>query len=119
MVGDLTLTVVCQADAPSFDLCAVLSVVRAHGIFNFSQGYRRVSQKTDQFGTVRLALQPTCMSIAAGESLRLSISAACFPAFAVNPGTGENPNQAKVSTHSIITVQIQLGLSTRLILPGT
>ena len=43
---------------------------------------------TDPPRLVEVPLQPTYFTLAAGHALRLSIAAACFPAYAVNPGTG-------------------------------
>ena len=112
IAGSISLTVTVQADAPSFDLSAVLSMIRPQekggGAFNFAQGYRRIIQPGNQLGQVKIELQPTCISIQPGEALRLSLSAACFPAFAVNPGTGENPNVTRAIEHQIITLQFQL-----------
>jgi ATP-dependent Lon protease len=39
-------------------------------------------------------MRATCVSLRAGEALRLSIAGAAFPAYPVNPGTGEGPTTA-------------------------
>jgi uncharacterized protein len=44
IAGELSVSLHCTADAPSFDLCAVLSEVKTNGVYNFSQGYRRVNR---------------------------------------------------------------------------
>jgi uncharacterized protein len=96
IAGELSVSLHCTADAPSFDLCAVLSEVKPNGVYNFSQGYLRVHSPQP-----KIAMQPTCICIPKGHAIRLSISAACFPAYAVNSGTGTAESQlidAKVVT---------------------
>ena len=84
IVGELQVEIFCESEALSFDLCAVLSEVSATGVFNFSQGYLRVTpgQQRKVSGTgfpLTIVLQPTCIQIPSGHALRLSLSAACFP----------------------------------------
>ncbi|MGA1409966.1 MAG: CocE/NonD family hydrolase [Prochlorotrichaceae cyanobacterium] len=108
--GDLTLQISVQSPNPSFDLCAVLSVVQGAGVFNFSQGYRRIAQNTPgERITVILELQATCRTIAVGECLRLSFSASSFPAYTLNPGTGDNPEQTPRWQAQVITLEVQSG----------
>jgi len=144
LAGAITVELYCSADAPSFDLCAVLSEVKPQGgVYNFSQGYSRnrnpelgigdrgiesggldaqIPQSSDQSSDQNsdqssrfsiqpavlctLSLQPTCICIPQGSAIRLSISAACFPAYAVNAGTGELPNQARLIDARVTTVTI-------------
>ncbi|MBD0334492.1 MAG: CocE/NonD family hydrolase [Cyanobacteria bacterium Co-bin13] len=91
IAGTVQLDLRCRADTPSFDVCAVLSEVRADGrVFNLTQGYQRVARpETERGQPLTLSLQPTCFAIPKGHALRLSLSAACFPAYAVNAGTGK------------------------------
>jgi uncharacterized protein len=107
IVGEIIVEVYCTADTPSFDLCAVLSEIHPDGkVFNFTQGYIRVD---DQPEAVKIPLQSTCICISPGNSLRLSLSAACFPAYLVNSGTGELPHEARLMKMQIITLSIQSG----------
>lgn len=106
--GQAQIAIQCSSSAPSFDLCAVLSVVRPGGIFNFSQGYQRVTGATaGTRQTVQITLQATGQRINAGESLRLSLSTTCYPAHGINPGTGENPDRAKRFAAQVVTVAIE------------
>ena len=89
LAGEVTVEICCAADAPSFDLCAILSEVRSGSVYNFTQGYRRVIAPPNLAETHAITLQPTCICIPHGSALRLSLSAACFPAYAINPGTGD------------------------------
>ncbi|MFB2936412.1 CocE/NonD family hydrolase [Aerosakkonemataceae cyanobacterium BLCC-F154] len=109
IVGDVFLEIYCSADQPTFDLCAVLSEVKNNGsVYNFTQGYIRVNpnQSTQP---LTIQLQPTCMKITAGNQLRLSLSAACFPGYPVNPGTGSLPKETRLIEAEIITVSVQTG----------
>ena len=109
LAGELSVSLYCTADAPSFDLCAVLSEVhlseaKPNGIYNFSQGYRRVDSLQPK---VQIALQPTCICIPKGNALRLSISAACFPAYAVNSGTGKDAGESRLIDAQVITLTLR------------
>ena len=55
---------------------------------------------------IALSLQPTCICIPQGSALRLSLSAACFPAYAVNSGTGNLPGGCLMVAAKVITVTI-------------
>lgn len=121
IAGDLTVTVHCSADAPSFDLCAILSNVHTDGrVYHLSQGYRHcaaqssldssvaaASPAANALKEVQIQLQPICAQIPKGHALRLSLSAACFPAYPVNPGTGAFPGHARQMDAQIITVTIR------------
>lgn len=118
IAGESQLEIYCAADAPSFDLCAILSEVHPDGrVFNLTQGYCRCSHDASTPSThstwglappqrVTLPLHPTCFWIPQGHRLRLSLSAACFPAYAVNPGTATEPQHARTMDAQIITLAI-------------
>ncbi len=107
LAGDIFVEVYCEADTPSFDLCAVLSEVRTDGcVYNFSQGYIRVEALENP---VRIKLQATCIKISQFNSIRLSLSGACFPAYPVNPGTGQPPSQTRLMDAQIITLTLRCG----------
>ncbi|MDL5055973.1 CocE/NonD family hydrolase [Geitlerinema calcuttense] len=107
LIGEMVVEVYCQADTPSYDLCAVLSEVRPDGrVFNFTQGYIRVDNSQSP---VRISLQPTYMQIAKGHALRLSLSAACFPAYPVNPGTGATFRETRFIDAQIMTLSVGSG----------
>jgi uncharacterized protein len=99
-----------MADQPSFDLCAVLSEVRPDGsVYNFTQGYVRIDFETPDFCKMQIPLQATCVRIAKGNALRLSLSAACFPAYDVNPGAGANSGETRLMDAQIITIAVSCG----------
>jgi hypothetical protein len=68
---------------------------------------------------IAISLQFTCIKIPQGHSIRLSISAACFPAYPVNTGTGKPPHEEKAIEAKIITLKIrcQGDSPTQVILP--
>ena len=110
LAGRVTLEVYYTVENPSFDLCAVLSTVDSEGhILNFTQGYIRVAALDPKTNLLQIPLQPTCICIKAATSLRLSLSAACFPAYPVNPGTGKLPHESHAIDQSIITLSIHSG----------
>lgn len=113
VVGEVVAEIHYAVDAPSFDLCAILSEVDALGqVYNLTQGYGRFESAETNLTlpqTCRLVLQPTCFCIPAGNALRLSLSAACFPAYAVNPGTGATAGASRLIESQIITLAIASG----------
>ncbi len=107
IVGIVTIELYCQVDQPSFDLCAVLSEVHPDGrVFNFTQGYIKID---DLQNPVTIPLQATCMKIAKGSCLRLSLSGACFPAYAVNSGTGKTLVETQLIEQQVITISVLSG----------
>ncbi|WP_317615839.1 CocE/NonD family hydrolase [Phormidesmis priestleyi] len=107
VIGQAIVTLYCSADMPSFDLSAVLSEVRPNGgVYNVTQGYRRVNS-SEVTEPLQIVLQPICIQIAKGSAIRLSLSAACFPAYPVNGGTGATPGEAKAIAAQIITLTLQ------------
>ncbi|MBD2022738.1 CocE/NonD family hydrolase, partial [Leptolyngbya sp. FACHB-36] len=107
LAGEAVAVLFCAADAPSFDVCAVLSNVYPNGsVYNLAQGYVRIeSARTD----VQVTLQATCACIRRGHALRLSLSAACFPAYPVNAGSGAPPGETRLIDQQIITVTVFSG----------
>jgi len=94
------------SDAPSFDVGCVLSRIGAGGqVLPIASGYRHL-RRHDPAEPVTVPLRACCVTLMPGEALRLSLSAAAFPAFPVNPGTGADPTQCGIADARII----QLGL---------
>ena len=104
VIGDSFLEIYCTADVISFDLSAILSEVFPDGkVYNFTQGYIRVDH--DKL-PLQIPLQTTCKKVAKGNCLRLSLSGACFPAYALNTGTGKLPKDEKLIEAQTITLTI-------------
>ena len=117
IAGQVEVSLVITADAPSFDISAVLSVFHPNQtVFNLTQGYGRFQREDGM--PIRLALQPTCFRLNPGQALRLSLSAACFPAYPVNPGTGDPlPDLVPTLDQRLITLTLHQGKQTVLRLP--
>lgn len=117
ILGQPIVSIQVQTDAPSFDVCAVLSIVDEQAknprIFNICQGYRSLvpglTAMPEGEEPIAIPLQPTYQRLRAGQCLRLSLSLANFPAHPVNPGTGQHPTQARRSDCRVITVGIVRG----------
>ena len=109
LVGDVEAVLDLVSDAPSFDVACVLSRVTAgNAVFPVSSGYRHL-RRHDAGDVVVVPLRPTCVTLQPGEALRLSISAAAFPAFPVNPGTGADPTRCGIAEARVIQLGVRHG----------
>ena len=107
LAGNVALTLSVRADQPCFDVSAILSRVTSDGrAFNLTQGHCRVESSD---APVHIGMRALCTTLPAGDSLRLSLAAANFPAFAVNPGTGAAPADARQIDNRITTLFVSSG----------
>ncbi len=110
LAGTVSIKIFVSSDKPSFDLCAVLSTVTPDGeVFNFTQGYTTINSDPDMIQAIAIPLQATCICIEASHSLRLSFSAACFPAYPVNSGTKNSLTESRLIDRQIITISVYSG----------
>ena len=80
-----------SADQPGFDLCVALAVCPAGSAESrqISTGVARViGEQALAETTHAIELQGLEACLQPGDRLRLSIAGACWPAIAINPGTG-------------------------------
>ena len=105
LAGNVVVALDITADAPDFDVACTLSRVRGHQVVAVAEGYRRVSAP----GPVEIAMRATCLTLQPGDALRLSVAGAAFPAFPVNPGTGEDPTRARAIDARIVTLRLRHG----------
>ncbi|WP_420225309.1 CocE/NonD family hydrolase [Pigmentiphaga litoralis] len=109
LAGDVVARLTVTSDRPSFDVSCVLSRVTPSGqAIALTDGYRHCRTRPAD-AVVTITMQSTCVTVAAGESLRLSIAASAFPAYPVNPGTGEDPTRAASIDAQVITLGIACG----------
>ena len=102
--GTPFLEIYCTSDTNSFDISAILSEVKSDGsVYNFSQGYIRID--SDNL-PIKIPLQPTCINLKKDSCLRLSLSGACFPAYALNTGTGKLVHEERLMEAKIITIKV-------------
>ncbi len=112
IVGVVEVVCAIAASTPSYDLCAVLSRVKDSKVYNLTQGYYKIATCDPGIVSQRvLPLHPTCFSLAPGEGLRLSLSAACFPAYPVNLGTGAPLTESRSIDAQIITLTLHTSAS--------
>lgn len=106
LAGDVVARLAVTSDRPSFDVSCVLSRVTPSGqAIALTDGYRHF-RTAPADPVVDVPMQSTCVTVAAGESLRLSIAASAFPAYPVNPGTGDDPTRAASIDALVITLGI-------------
>ncbi|TVP60808.1 MAG: CocE/NonD family hydrolase [Nodularia sp. (in: Bacteria)] len=109
LLGNAAVEIFCSADQPSYDLCAVLSEVHPDGcVYNLTQGYVHCPPGSEDAPT-KIQLQPICARIAKGNALRLSLSAACFPAYAMNSGSGTVRSSGELMNAQVITITVNCG----------
>lgn len=100
VVGEPEVELELSCDRPSFDLCCILSLVTSdERVLQISSGYAHYRAATAR--RYKLKLATTCATLRRGERLRLSVAGADYPAYPVNPGTGEDPSTPK--THAVVT----------------
>jgi len=120
LAGRVALNLWVEADAPSFDVSAVLSAVLPDGrVLPLTQGHARVEPGTPQ-RPLTIALRAVCATLPRGSALRLSLAGACYPAYPVNPGTGAEPGETRLVDAQPITLLIHGGGNrpSRLLLPS-
>ena len=100
-----------KSDQKSFDICLALSLVNENEqtVNQFSTGFLRVkNSKKNKECKCKIAMHPTNISILKGTKLRLSISAAAYPAIGVNSGFGDDMLGAPSINHKIINLSFEL-----------
>ena len=119
LAGRVAAEIHVDTGAPSHDLHATLSLVEPDGrALTLTAGHLRVADAAAP-GLRRVAMRALCCTVQPGQRLRLSLQAAAWPAFAVNPGTGLRPEDARASEAAVTTLAIRHGADrpSRLLLP--
>ncbi len=107
LAGNVTAELCVSANAPSFDVSAVLSVVTPEGrVFNLTQGHLRADAPAPRLS---VPMRATCATVPAGHALRLSVAGADYPALAVNAGTGAAAGEAEAMSRRVITLALRSG----------
>lgn len=106
LIGAGTAEIHVDADQPNHDLACTLSIVAPDGrAMTLASGFLRVKDSAAP-GPRRVSLHHTCCTVPAGAALRLSIQASAWPAFAINPGTGADPERTPLMDAAVITLRI-------------
>jgi putative CocE/NonD family hydrolase len=108
-----------EADQPSFDLCAALSVLEHDGssVHQLCTGVGRFRQQAGNTGALQLALQPLSARLERGQRLRLSLAGSAWPQIAVNPGDGSVPQGPSGPRHRVISLGLDLAEAQLRLLP--
>ena len=115
LLGRPLLRLRVAADQPGFDLCAALSLVSSDGEGQITS-VRQLGTGVARFlgngclenGERLIELQPLVAELAAGDRLRLSLSASAWPQIALNPGDGSKPMGGPSARHRVITLEMDL-----------
>ncbi len=100
-----------KSDQTSFDICLALSLINEYEkiVNQFSTGFLRVkNSKRNKECKYKIRMQPTNILLQKGTKLRLSISAAAYPAIGVNSGFEDDNHGAPTIKHKIITLSFEL-----------
>ena len=106
-----TLEIQVKSDQPNFDICLALSLLEEGNekVNQFSTGFLRVkNSKISDECIYQVTMQPTNICLIKDSKLRLSISAAAYPAIGVNPGFEEGNVGAPSANHRVITLSFSL-----------
>jgi predicted acyl esterase len=75
-------------------------------VYNLTQGYLHCQDGTNN--VIRnIQLQTICIRIAKGNCLRLSLSLAYYPAYAMNSGNGAVLSSTRLMNAQIITLNVR------------
>ena len=109
LTGAAKVNLFVTADRPSFDVDCTLSALAPDGpAISVTSGHKTVKMHGDG-SAVLVTLRPMHVTVPAGYCLRLSIQAASFPAFPVNPGTGARPQDSAVTDRLVTTLVLRSG----------
>jgi putative CocE/NonD family hydrolase len=109
IVGEVSVDLPIVSDRAHFDLsCTVSRVGADRRVITLAEGYRAVRDHRSG-DRIAVSLRKTCATLRAGERLRLSIAAASFPAYPVNPGDGRNPADVPSIEAGLITLGVMVG----------
>lgn len=117
LAGEVSLELFCDADQPSFDLSIAIADVTPQGrAITLATTHARCVRSAEK---VALTVRGLCARLACGHALRLSIAAAAFPGYELNPGSGARGRDARLIDQRITTLTIRHGGATpsRLLLP--
>jgi putative CocE/NonD family hydrolase len=119
LFGSVRAEIHVDADAPSHDLAAILSQVTSDGrAITLTQGYLHIADSKAS-GPRVVGMRALCGTLSAGSALRLSLQAASFPAFVVNPGNHVAAAQARPFDSQVVSLALHGGgiRASRLLLP--
>jgi putative CocE/NonD family hydrolase len=109
IAGDSRVELDVASDRTSFDISCVLSRVLPDGkTYQIASGYAHFREASHR-SRIIVPLCATFATLQNGERVRLSVSAAAYPAYPVNPGTGGDPVSTPKSCAIVTTLRITHG----------
>ncbi len=109
-----------DADMVSHDLHCALSFLPPgeSRAMTLTSGHLRVADSAAS-AVRHVPMRAICASLPQGARVRLSVQAAAFPAYAVNPGTGARPDETHPADARVTTITLRHGVDapSRLLLP--
>ncbi len=109
LTGAAELNLYISCDRPSFDLDCALSMFAPDGAAVHITSGHKTTMADNAGAAVQVTFRPMHITVPSGHCLRLSIQAAAFPAFPVNPGTGQRPQDAAVLDQLVTTLIMRSG----------
>tara|TARA_Y100001968_G_scaffold333809_1_gene399739 strand:- start:3854 stop:5326 length:1473 start_codon:yes stop_codon:yes gene_type:complete len=109
--GHPSLEIVAFADQEGFDLCVAMSILNKErtSAKQLSTGVLRVSGEEAKEPFLRkICLYPLLADFREGESLRISIAGAAWPAIGINPGNQAHPCRAPDANCLVTTISLKL-----------
>ncbi|WP_086091062.1 CocE/NonD family hydrolase [Pseudorhodoplanes sinuspersici] len=119
LFGEIAVELDVDCDQPTHDLYCTLSQVSPDGrAITLTTGFLRVTDRSIP-GPRRNALQATFCTVPQGAALRLSVQAAAWPAFMINPGKSVPLPDTRLMDCAVTTVRILHGgdRKSRVVLP--
>jgi putative CocE/NonD family hydrolase len=119
LLGEVMVEIEVECDQPTHDLYATLSLVSPDGhAITLASGFLRVID-SNAGGPRRIALQAIFCTLPQGSALRLSVQAAAWPAFMINPGTRAPAPDTRLMDCAVTTLCIRHGRErgSRVVLP--
>jgi len=115
LCGRVRVSLALEADQPSFDIDAVLSMLAPDGrAWTLTQGHARIdaglrAASAAAVQQTELPMRAVCVTIPAGHAVRLSLAGTAAPSYAVNPGTGAPAAEFMAADERVITIAVRHG----------
>jgi putative CocE/NonD family hydrolase len=119
LLGETVVELDAACDQPTHDLYCTLSQVSPDGrVITLATGFLRVADSS-KTGPRRIPLQAIFCTVPQGAALRLSVQAAAWPAFMINPGKSAPASDTRLMDCAVTTLRILHGKdrNSRIVLP--
>ncbi len=115
LCGPMVIELQALSEAASFDIAVTVSRVSPEGQAHaLGEGFAMIASMSED-EPIRINLRATCIALRPDDRLRVSIAGACFPTYAVNPGTGQRAELTPLADAEIVATGIVVNGPSRLI----